>query len=77
MENTSKLEEVGLSMSGIQFQMEAQIIRKLKDAGAISEEKAVTFEEANLDMQEQYWLDYFAGVFLGKIKKTKYNKYYV
>ena len=42
-----------------------------------SEKKAVTIEEAKLDEQEQYWLDYFAGVFLGKIKKTENHRYYI
>lgn len=64
-------------MSGIQFVMQQRIVRKFEKAGATSEEKAVTFEEAKLDDQEQYWLDYFAGVFLGKIKKTKTNRYYI
>jgi hypothetical protein len=64
-------------MSGIQFKIEEQIIHKFKKAGATSVEKAVTFEEANLNDQEQYWLDYFAGVFLGKIKKTKNQRYYI
>jgi hypothetical protein len=66
-----------LSMSGIQFKMQNRLIRKFEKAGATSIEKAVTFEEANLDDQEQYWLDYFAGVFLGEIKKTENNRYYV
>ena len=66
-----------LSMSGIQFKMQSRLIRKFEKAGATSEEKAVTFEEANLDVQEQYWLDYFAGVFLGKIKKTENHRYYL
>jgi len=64
-------------MSGIQFKMQNRLIRKFEKAGATSIEKAVTFEEANLDDQEQYWLDYFAGVFLGEIKKTENNRYYV
>ena len=64
-------------MSGIQFEMQNRLVRKLEKAGAISIEKAVTFEDAKLDLQEQYWLDYFAGVFLGAIKKTKDKKYYV
>ena len=66
-----------MSMSGIQFKMQNRLIRKFEKAGATSIEKAVTFEEANLDDQEQYWLDYFAGVFLGEIKKTENNRYYV
>ncbi len=64
-------------MSGIQFKMQNRLIRKFEKAGATSIEKAVTFEEANLDDQEQYWLDYFAGVFLGEIKKTENSRYYV
>ncbi|MCW4016463.1 MAG: hypothetical protein NWF06_08850 [Candidatus Bathyarchaeota archaeon] len=64
-------------MSGIQFKIQNKLIRKFEKAGATSKEKAVTFEEAKLDLQEQYWLDYFAGVFLGKIKKTENHRYYV
>lgn len=52
-------------------------MRKFEKAGATSEENAVTFEEANLDIQEQYWLDYFAGSFLGSIKKTNDHRYYI
>ena len=44
---------------------------------ATSIEKAVTFEEAKLTVSEQYWLNYFAGVFLGKIKKTNNHLYYI
>jgi hypothetical protein len=66
-----------LSMSGIQFIMQQRLIRKFAKAGATSVEKAVTFEEAKLDNQEQYWLAYFAGVFLGNIKKTENDLYYV
>ncbi|GAF94887.1 unnamed protein product, partial [marine sediment metagenome] len=58
-------------MSGIQFKMQNRLIRKFEKAGAISEETAVTFIEAKLDLPEQYWLNYFAGSFLGSIKKTK------
>lgn len=66
-----------MSAYGIQFVMQDRLVRKLEKAGAISMEKAVTFEEANFDEQEQYWLNYFAGVFLGKIKKTENNRYYI
>jgi len=66
-----------LSMSGIQFKMKQRIIHKFEKAGATSEEKAVTVEEAKLDLQEQYWLDYFAGTFLGNIKKTRDHRYYL
>ena len=57
--------------------MQHKLVRKLEKAGAISVESAVPFEKANLTEQEEYWLDYFAGAFLGKIKKTKTRLYYV
>jgi hypothetical protein len=66
-----------LSTYGIEFEMQHKIIRKFEKIGATSEEKAVTFKEAKLNEQEEYWLDYFAGVFLGKIKKTKNHLYYI
>ena len=64
-------------MSGIQFKMRQRIVRKFEKVGAISEETAKTFVEAKLDLQEQFWLDYFAGSFLGCIKKTKDHRYYL
>jgi hypothetical protein len=64
-------------MSGFQFKIKSRLMRKFEKAGATSEENAVTFEEANLDEQEQYWLDYFAGSFLGSIKKTSDHRYYI
>jgi len=66
-----------LAMSGIQFKIHNKIIYKLERAGATSREKAVTIEEAALDLQEQYWLHYFAGVFLGRIKKKGPHRYYI
>jgi len=44
---------------------------------ATSREKAVTAHEAHLDMQEQNWLNYVAGGFLSKAKKTIDKRYYV
>jgi hypothetical protein len=41
--------------------MRYRIIRRLEKAGAISEETAVTIEEAGFDLEEQQWLGYFAG----------------
>ena len=64
-------------MSGVQFVMLDRLIRKFSKAGATSIDKAVTFEEAHLNEQEQYWLDYFAGAFLGAIKKTENGRYYL
>jgi hypothetical protein len=66
-----------LAMSGIQYKMQQRIIYKIEKAGATSWKKAVTIEQANLNMQEELWLDYFAGDFLGKIKKTIDKKYYI
>ncbi len=66
-----------MSMSGIQFKIRQRIIRKFEKVGATSEETAVTLTEAKLDFQEQCWLDYFAGSFLGSIKKTKDHRYYL
>ena len=66
-----------MAMSGIQYKMQQRIIYKIEKAGANSWEKAVTIEQANLDMQEELWLDYFAGDFLGKIKKTIDRRYYI
>lgn len=57
--------------------MHYRIISKIEKAGATSIEKAVTVEEAELDLQEQEWLNYFAGAFLEIIKKTKDQRYYI
>jgi len=66
-----------LSLSGVQFKMHYKILHKLKKAGAVSKDRAVTIREAALDYQEQMWLDYFAGAFLGRIKKTEDRRYYI
>jgi len=66
-----------LAVYGIQFVMQDRLVRKLVKVGATSFESAVTFEEAKFDEQELYWLAYFAGVFLGKIKKTETDRYYI
>jgi hypothetical protein len=47
--------------SGTVFKMEQGIKAKLVAAGATSEAKAVTSQEADLDMQEENWLGYVAG----------------
>ena len=70
-------EKLKMSMRGMQFVMEQRLVRKFEKAGATSIEKAVTFLEAKLNLQEQYWLEYFAGSFLGKIKKTRDQTYYL
>jgi hypothetical protein len=72
-----KQEGLPLSLSGFQFKMHYKILHKLRKAGAISKDSAVTSGEAELDRQEQMWLDYFAGAFLGRIKKTQDHRYYI
>jgi hypothetical protein len=57
--------------------MQYKILNKLRKAGAVSKACAVTIGEAHLDYQEQMWLDYFAGAFLGRIKKTDDRRYYI
>ena len=66
-----------MSTYGLEFEMQHKITRKLEKAGATCIEKAITSEDAQLNEQEEYWLGYFAGVFLGKIKKTINNRYYI
>jgi len=55
----------------------SEFFQKLRKWGPLPIEKAVTVEEAGLDLQEQAWLNFFAGAFLGKIKKTEDHRYYV
>ena len=64
-------------ISGLLFGLEERISAKLKKAGATSMEKAITAQEASLDMQEQNWLNYIAGGLFARIKKTKDKHYYV
>ena len=64
-------------VSGTIFKMEQSIRAKLLAVGATSRVKAVTIQEANLDMQEQNWLDYVAGGLFAIVKKTEDKRYYV
>ncbi|UCG44540.1 MAG: hypothetical protein JSV58_03810 [Candidatus Bathyarchaeota archaeon] len=57
--------------------MQHRILTKIRKAGGISKEKAVTVDDANFDLQELQWLDYFTGTFRGGIKRTKDNRYYL
>ena len=66
-----------MEFSGVQAKMLYRIVSKIGRAGANSKAKAVTIEEAGFDLQEQQWLNYFAGAFLGKVKKTVDKKYYI
>jgi len=58
------------------LKMEQNIKAKLLLAGATSIEKAVTLEEADLDMQEENWLNYVAGGLFSCVKKTRNKRYY-
>jgi len=64
-------------VSGTLFSMEERIKIKLLAAGATSQEKAVTAQEACLDMQEGNWIHYIAGGLFANVKKTASNLYYV
>ncbi len=66
-------------LSGLDFKMRFSIARKLRKAGAVSEEKAMVPKEIGLNMQEIGWLQYLAGGTLSStpIKKTKDGRYYV
>ena len=64
-----------MSVSGIEFWMRQRIIRRFEKVGAISKKTAVPFVDAKLDLQEQYWLPYFGGSFLGSIKKKDHLYY--
>ena len=63
--------------SGRVFAMQQRIINKLLATGATSRNKAVTAQEAHLDMQEQNWLHYIAGGLNSKVKRTRDKRYYV
>ena len=64
-------------LSGFNFVMQFSIVSKLKKAGATSKVKAVTIEEAELNLQEQQWLSYFSGGLFSEIKKTEDKRYYI
>jgi hypothetical protein len=57
--------------------MHHRIISKIEKAGATSRENAVALEDANFDIQELQWLEYFTGSFQNGLKKTKDNRYYI
>jgi hypothetical protein len=59
------------------FEMQQRIASKLRAAGANSNDKAVTAQEANFDASEQNWLGYIAGGLFALVKKTQDKRYYV
>jgi hypothetical protein len=64
-------------VSGIPSAIQQRIIAKLLARDATSRKKAVTAQEAHLDIQEKNWLCYIAGGFISKVKKTRDKRYYV
>ena len=64
-------------VSGTLFSMEERIRVKLLKAGATSQQKAVSAQDADLDMQEGNWIHYIAGGLFAGVKKTAANLYYV
>lgn len=76
--NVNRRENYNMEVvSGTLFCMEESIRTKLLAAGATSREKAVTPQEAHLDMQEQNWLHYIAGGLFARVSKTDDQRYYV
>jgi len=63
-------------MSRIEVKMRQRINLKFEKVGNTTKKTAVTFMEANLDLQEQCWLPYLVGNLLGNIRKTGDNRYY-
>lgn len=67
------MEEVFKTIS----EMQQRIVSKLRVAGADSQDKAVTAQEANFDVPEQNWLNYIAGGLFALVKKTQDKRYYI
>lgn len=63
--------------SGTAYAMQQRIISKLLETDATSTIKAVTAQEAHLDIQEQNWLFYVAGGLNSEVKKTRDKRYYL
>jgi hypothetical protein len=63
-----------LYISKIEVEMRQRINIKLNKIGATSKKAAVTPMEANLDLQEKFWLPYLVGNIPGSILKTRNNR---
>ena len=59
------------------YAMQQRIIAKLLATDATSTIKAVTAQDAQLDMQEKNWLSYIAGGLNSEVKKPKDKRYYI
>ena len=64
-----------LSAYGHIAKMRFMIIQKLRKAGAVSPEKAVAPQDADLSLPELQWLRFLAGAF-SKIRKTQDGRFY-
>jgi hypothetical protein len=64
-------------VSGTLLAIQQRISAKLLEMEATSREKAVTAQEAHLDLQELNWLSYIAGGLFARVKKTEDKRYYV
>ena len=64
------------NMGGVAAIMSYRVVDKLRRAGAISRDKAMTPLTANLSFQEIEWLQYLACD-ASTIKKTRGGLYYI
>jgi hypothetical protein len=63
-------------MGGVAAIISYKVVDKLRKAGAVSRDKAMTPSTANLDFQETEWLQYLACD-ASTIKKTRDGLYYI
>ena len=67
---------LNFDLAGVAYSTSYRIVDKLRKAGAISRDKAVTPKAANLNLQEIGWLQYLVYD-TSKIKKTRDGRYYI
>jgi hypothetical protein len=67
---------LGFDLAGIVYSISYRVVDKLRKAGAVSRDKAMIPETANLNLQEIEWLQYLACD-ASTIKKTRDGRYYI
>ena len=67
---------LGFDLAGIALLTDYKIVDKLRRAGAVSIDTAVTPRAADLSLQEIGWLQYLVYD-TSKIKKTRNGRYYI
>ena len=67
---------LGFDLAGIVYSINYRVVDKLRKAGAVSRDKAMMPETANLNLQEIEWLQYLACD-ASTIKKTRDGRYYI